>query len=245
MVESYHIGFNDAHGATVALLPGDPARVETIARELDNPRFVAQNREFTTWLGETHGTSVLVMSTGIGGPSAAIAAEELYAVGVRTFIRIGTCGGMAERVHAGDLVIAQAAIRAEGTSREYAPIEYPAAADFDVTNALVTAAKSLGLAHHVGVVHCKDSFYGQHEPSRMPVARELEAKWEAWLRLGTLASEMESAALFTVANALGARAGCVLSTVWNQERRRLGLDADEVHDTGDAIRCAVGAVRWL
>ena len=241
----YHIGFDDSHGAKYAILPGDPGRVEKIAAFLDNPRFYHRNREYTAWLGEIAGQPVLVMSTGMGGPSTAIAVEELYMTGVRTFIRVGTCGGMQTEVMGGDVVIASAAIRMEGTTREYVPIEFPAAADIEVTGALIRAAKNLGLPYHAGVVQCKDSFYGQHNPDRMPAGYELKQKWEAWIKAGCLASEMESATLFIVAQVLRARAGCVLSTVWNQERARQGLSNPECHDPERAIRVAVEAVRLL
>jgi len=145
----------------------------------------------------------------------------------------------------GDVVIATGAIRMEGTSREYVPIEFPALADLSVTNALVEGAKSLGLSWHSGVVHCKDSFYGQHSPDRMPVGYELTDKWRAWIKAGCLASEMESAALYIVAQVLGARAGCILNVVWNQERAAKGLHNPEVHDTGPATAAAVEAVRIL
>lgn len=241
----YHVGFDDSHGAKYAILPGDPGRVEKIAAFLDNPRFYHQNREYTTWLGEIERQPVLVMSTGMGGPSTAIAVEELYMKGVRTFIRVGTCGGMQTEVMGGDVVIASAAIRMEGTTREYVPIEFPAVADVGMTNALINAAKNLGFTYHAGVVHCKDSFYGQHNPDRMPAGYELKQKWEAWIKAGCLASEMESATLFIVAQVLRARAGCVLSTVWNQERARQGLSNPECHDPERAIRAAVEAVRLL
>ncbi|MGI5918265.1 MAG: uridine phosphorylase [Christensenellales bacterium] len=241
----YHVGFDDSHGAKYAILPGDPGRVEKIAAFLDNPRFYHQNREYTTWLGEIERQPVLVMSTGMGGPSTAIAVEELYMTGVRTFIRVGTCGGMQTEVMGGDVVIASAAIRMEGTTREYVPIEFPAVADVGMTNALINAAKNLGFTYHAGVVHCKDSFYGQHNPDRMPAGYELKQKWEAWIKAGCLASEMESATLFIVAQVLRARAGCVLSTVWNQERARQGLSNPECHDPERAIRAAVEAVRLL
>jgi uridine phosphorylase len=241
----YHIGFDDSHGAKYAILPGDPARVEKIAALLDKPRFYHQNREYTTWLGEIAGQPVLVMSTGMGGPSTAIAVEELHMTGVRTFIRVGTCGGMQTEVMGGDVVVANAAIRMEGTTREYVPIEYPAVADIGVTNALISAAKNLGYTHHAGVVQCKDSFYGQHNPNRMPAGYELMQKWEAWIKAGCLASEMESATLFIVAQVLRARAGCVLSTVWNQEREQQGLSNPECHDPVRAIKTALEAVRLL
>jgi len=241
----YHIGFDASHGAGYVILPGDPGRVEKIAEYLDNPRFHHQNREYTTWLGELEGQTVMVMSTGMGGPSTAIAVEELYQTGIHTFIRIGTCGGMADQVMGGNVVIATGAIRQEGTGLEYVPVEYPAVADLSVTNALVQAAKNLGTTWHAGVVQCKDSFYGQHSPDRMPVSYELRNKWQAWIKAGCLASEMESATLFIVAQVLRARAGCVLNVVWNQERAAKGLSNPQSHDTSLAIRAAVEAVRLL
>ena len=152
---------------------------------------------------------------------------------------------MAERVIGGDVVIATGAIRMEGTSKEYVPIEFPAVADLDVTNALVKAAKNVGAAWHAGIVQCKDSFYGQHDPDRMPAGYELMNKWDAWVKAGCLASEMESAALYIVCQILGVRAGCVLNVVWNQERANKGLDNPHVHDTTLAIKVAVEAVRLL
>jgi len=245
MEKLYHVDFDDSHGAAYAILPGDPGRVEKIASFLEKPRFHHQNREYTTWLGELAGKTVMVMSTGMGGPSTAIAVEELYQTGVRNFIRIGTCGGMALPVKGGDLVIATAAIRMEGTTKEYVPVEFPAVANLDVTNALVEAAKKLAAPCHAGIVQCKDSFYGQHDPSRMPAGYELMQKWDAWIKAGCLASEMESATLYIVSQILGARAGCVLNVVWNQERARKGLDDPQSHDTTLAIKTAVEAVRIL
>jgi uridine phosphorylase len=226
-------------------MPGDPGRVEKIASYLENPRFFCQNREYTTWLGELSGKTVMVISSGMGGPSTAIGIEELYNTGVRNFIRVGTCGGMALPVTGGDVVIATGAIRMEGTTREYVPIEFPAVANLDITNALVKAAKKLNLNWHAGIVQCKDSFYGQHSPERMPAGFELKDKWEAWLKAGTLASEMESAALYIVCQILGARAGCVLNVVWNQEREKAGMSNPHCHDTEAAIKTAVEAVRIL
>jgi len=241
----YHIGFDKSHGAKYVLMPGDPGRVESIAKYLDNPRFHAQNREYTTWLGELEGQTVMVMSSGMGGPSTAIAVEELKLTGVDTIIRIGTCGGMAEKVIGGDIVIATGAIRQEGTSKEYVPIEFPAIADLDVTNALIQGAKNTAVTWHAGVVQCKDSFYGQHSPDRMPAGEDLQRSWRAWLKAGCIASEMESASLFIVSQILGIRAGCVLNAVWNQERAAKGLDNPKSHDTTLAIKTAVEAVRLL
>jgi len=245
MEKQYHIGFDGSHGALYAILPGDPGRVEKIASHFDNPRFYCQNREYTSWLGEISGKTVMAISTGMGGPSAAIGVEELYATGVRNFIRVGTCGGVALPVTGGDIVIATGAIRQEGTTREYVPIEFPAVADLDITNALVKAAKNLNQKWHAGIVHCKDSFYGQHSPDRMPSGFELNNKWEAWKKAGCLASEMESAALCIVSQILGARAGCVLNVVWNQEREKAGMSNPHCHETEAAIKTAVEAVRIL
>lgn len=241
----YHIQVAPGEVGRYVLLTGDPGRCKQIAEHLDNPVFVATNREFTTYTGTLDGVRVSVISTGIGGPSASIAIEEMVQCGADTFIRIGTSGGMQPEILSGDLIIAQAAIRMEGTSKEYAPIEYPAVADYTITNALVEAAVEDGHRYHVGVVECKDAFYGQHNPERMPVSAELQFKWEAWKRMGCLASEMESAALFIAASSLHVRCGSIFIVMANQERERLGLDNPVVHDTEAAIRVAVQAIRRL
>ena len=242
----FHIQLAHGDAGEYCILPGDPGRCEKIAACFDDPEFVQSNREFTTWSGTLDGVKVSVCSTGIGGPSASIAMEELYEVGVRTFIRIGTCGGIRLDVKSDDVVIANGAIRMEGTSREYAPIEFPAVPDYQVLQSLVEAAEILKKPYKVGVVQCKDSFYGQHSPARMPVSYELLEKWEAWKRLGVLASEMESAAMFVTASSLpGARCGSCFHVIWNQERQAAGLDQAESHDTDAAIRVAVEALRLL
>ncbi len=241
----YHLHIKEGDVGRYVILPGDPKRVPLIAKYFDEAVLVADSREYVTYTGFLDGEKVSVTSTGIGGPSASIAMEELFKCGSDTFIRMGTCGGIALPVMGGDVVIATAAVRMEGTSREYAPIEFPAVASFDVVQALVEAAKQLGKRSHVGVVQCKDSFYGQHDPAVMPVSYELINKWEAWKRLGVLASEMESAALFVVAARLGARCGSAFSVVGNQEREILGMDNPKLHDTEDAIRVTVQALRNL
>lgn len=241
----YHLNLKPEDGARVAILPGDPGRVEKIAACLDGAHEIACNREFRTWAGTLEGERVLVTSTGIGGPSAAIAMEELTSIGVDTFLRVGTCGGMQLAVQGGDLVIPTGAIRMEGTSREYLPLEFPAVPHFSLVQALAEAAEKTGVQTHLGVVQSKDSFYGQHEPERMPVGERLSSDWRAWIKGGALASEMECAALFTVAACLGVRAGAVLTCVWNQERQAAGLSNPETHDSGLAIRVAVEAIRQL
>lgn len=239
----YHIAVRNGSVGRYVLLPGDPGRCEKIASHLDDAELTAENREFRTYTGTLEGEKVSVTSTGIGGPSAAIAVEELKKAGADTFIRVGTCGGMQEDVMSGDIVIATAAVRAEGTSREYAPVEYPAVSDFGLTVSLTEAASALGFHYHTGVVQCKDSFYGQHEPDLMPVAEMLENRWKAWIKMGCLASEMESAAVFTVAQYLRVRAATVLLVMANQEREKAGLPNPVVHSAEDAIKAAVEALR--
>ena len=225
--KQYHIQVGKGDVGRYVILPGDPKRCAKIAKYFDNPVLVADSREYVTYTGYLDGVKVSVTSTGIGGPSASIAM------------------GMQLDVKSGDVVIANGAIRMEGTSKEYAPIEFPAVADIRVTNALIQAAEELESPYHVGVVQCKDSFYGQHSPERMPVSYELLNKWEAWKRLGCLASEMESAALFVVASHLRVRAGSCFLVMANQEREKEGLENPVVHDTDMAIRVAVQAIRNL
>lgn len=241
----YHIGVAPGQIGRYVLLPGDPKRCEKIAKYFDNPKFVADNREYITYTGTLDGVPVSVTSTGIGGPSASIALEELCMCGADTFLRVGTAGGMDLNVESGDVVIASGAIRMEGTSKEYAPIEWPAVPDFEVTTALKNAAENLGFKHHVGVVECKDAFYGQHKPEDLPVNYELLNKWYSWLKLGCKASEMESAAIFTVGAYLRVRVGAVLFVMSNQEREKAGLSNVIEHDTDKAIRTAIEAIRIL
>ena len=242
----YHIDCAAGDVGKYCIVPGDPGRCESIAKRFDNAVFVASNREYTTYTGTLLNEKVSVVSTGIGGPSAAIAMEELYMLGVRTFIRVGTCGGIDLKVQGGDLVIATGAVRQEGTSREYAPIEFPAVADFETVSALVNAAKARNLTYHTGVVQSKDSFNGQHSPLRMPVAQDLTEKWEAWKRLHVLASEMEAAALFCTAASLGdVRCGAIFNVLWNQEREAAGLPNPQYHSNDRSIDTAVDAIKLL
>lgn len=243
--KQYHTGVGPEDIGKYVILPGDPKRCAKIAAHFENAKLMADSREYVTYTGTLDGERVSVTSTGIGGPSAAIAIDELSKCGADTFIRIGTCGGMQEQVQSGDIVIANGAIRMEGTSREFAPIEYPAVPDVDVMYALIRAAKKLDVRHHVGVVQSKDSFFGQHEPEIMPVSYELQNKWEAWLRMGALASEMESAALYIAGSFLRVRVGSCFLVVANQERAKKGLPNAIVHDTELAISVTVEALREL
>ena len=245
LAKQFHIACTQGDIGRYCILPGDPGRVPAIAALFDDAKQIAYNREFNVWTGTLLGEKVTACSTGIGGPSASIAMEELHKCGADTFIRTGTCGGIDLNVQSGDVVVATGAIRYEHTSREYAPIEFPAVADFQVTNALVEATKKLGFPLHTGIVQCKDSFYGQHDPAASPVYYELQQKWESWKRLGVLASEMESAALFVVAAALGCRCGSCFHVVWNQEREAAGLDQKMSEDTSSSVKVSVEALKLL
>ena len=241
----FHIRCNPGDVGKYVFLPGDPGRCESIAKHFNNPVHVGMNREYNIYTGTLLGEKVSVCSTGIGGPSAAIAMEELAAIGADTFIRVGTCGGIALDVLPGDVVVATGAIRFEHTSMEYAPIEFPAVSDFGIAAALKQAGEALGYRIHTGVVQCKDAFYGQHAPERSPVYYELLQKWESWKRLGVKASEMESAALFVVAAALGVRCGSCFHAVWNQEREKLGMAMPMTEDTSGAIKVGIEAMKLL
>ena len=244
--KQFHLKVSEKDVGKYVILCGDPGRVEKIAQYLDDAHEVAYNREFKIYTGSISGVKVSVASTGIGGPSAAICTEELISCGCHTFIRVGTSGGMGEKVSAGDLVIATAAIRDDGTSREYMPLSVPAAADFEVTNALCNAAQCCCdntpcNSFHTGIVQSKDSFYGETNPETMAVSEMLYEKWNAYIRLSCLCSEMECASIFSVAMTRGVRAGAVLLSIWNVTKP----DTGRVFDTTKAIKTAVCAIKTL
>lgn len=246
----FHIQTKAGEIGRYVILPGDPGRVPPIAEHLKGAVQVAQNREYNVYTGELDGVKVSVCSTGIGGPSAAIAVEELIKCGADTFIRVGTSGGINLDVIGGDLCIASAAVRGEGTTYEYLPEGYPAAADFEVTSALAEAAGKLcdgsfGNNYHVGVVHSKDSFYGQIEPETSAVPDRLLSRWEGYRRCGCLVSEMECAAVFAVGQVRGARCGAVLTALWNTYRSVNDMPDNITHDSSRAIQCTIDALRLL
>ena len=243
--KQYHIGVSKDDVGEYVILPGDPGRVPKIAAYFDDAKKVGESREYVTYTGYLNGVKVSCTSTGVGGPSASIAIEELVACGAKNFIRVGTCGGMQLDVKSGDIVVASGAIRAEGTSKEYAPIEFPAVPNVKIAAALTTACERINVPHHVGVVQCKDSFYGQHRPETLPNGEELIRKWKAWLALDCKASEMESAALFICGQYLRVRVGSCFLVVANQERALAGLDNPQVHDTDMAIKVAIEAIKIL
>nr|WP_231989325.1 nucleoside phosphorylase [Ndongobacter massiliensis] len=235
----------DSLGVRYAILPGDPERVLTIAKFLENARPVSVHREYTSYVGEIDGEPVLAISTGMGGPSTAICVEELYAIGVKTVIRLGTCGGMQEEIEAGDRVVVSGAIRQEGTTNQYVYPEFPAVADLDVVQALREASARESGNTWVGVVQSKDSLYGQHAPQRMPVAEDLEARYRAWIKAGCLGSEMEASTVFIVSQIRKMRAGCLLNVIWNKEREKAGFPAQVSSDMTASIRAVVEAIRIL
>lgn len=206
----YHVQLRAGDVGRYVLLPGDPGRCEPIAALFDDAAHVATNREYTTWTGTLDGEKVSVVSTGIGCPSAAIAVEELIKLGADTFIRVGTSGAIQPDTPSGQLAVVTAAIRDEGTSSHYLPIEFPAIADPGVVDAITEAARRLGVPHRLGVTQSKDSFYGEVEPGRMPMAGLLEDRWNAWVAGGAICSEMEASAIFIISAIHRVRAGGIM-----------------------------------
>jgi uridine phosphorylase len=227
--KQYHVDLAKGDIGRYVFLPGDPGRVELIASLFDESWKVAENREYITYTGYVDGIKVSVCSTGIGSPSTAIAVEELSRVGADTFIRIGTAGPIQDYIQPGEVVIGTAAIRDEGTSRQYMPMEFPAVADLNVSMALCQAAMNLGKKYHAGVIQSKDSFYGEVEPETMPLANTLKERWNCWVAGGALASEMEAAALYIVSSIRKLRAGCLLNMSGSMEETiKVGLEAIKI-----------------
>lgn len=247
MSDVYHIGLSkkDVSGIKYAVLPGDPDRCELIASLCDKHEHLGTNREYNSYIGYLGNEKILIISTGMGGPSTAICVEELHILGINNLIRVGTCGGMQLDVDPGDLIIATSAVRSEGTSKEYLPIECPAVADFELLSSIINEVKKENIPYHVGVVHSKDSFYGQHEPERMPVYNDLKTKWKAYIKAGVLASEMETAALYSVASVLKMKAVTILLVIWNQEQINHHIEKESVFDTSLEIKVALNTIRSL
>lgn len=245
----YHIQMKKGDVGRYVLLPGDPGRCEKIAAYFDNPKHVAQNREYNTYTGTLLGEKVSVMSTGIGCPSTAIAVEELVAIGADTFIRVGTSGGMQPEINTGDIAIVNSAIRDEGTTLHYLPVEFPAIADIDVVLALRQAAKSLEVPYHVGPSQSKDSFYGEIQPDRMPVDTRLKERWKAWVAGGAICSEMEAAVIFILSSIYRKRAGGVMLMAASvEEHPETEEEISEMmafFDVDRAIRVAIEGLKIL
>ncbi len=246
---AFHLHIKTGDIGRYVLLPGDPGRCEKIARYFDTPHFVAENREYVTWTGTLLGEKVSVVSTGIGCPSTAIAVEELIEAGGDTFIRVGSSGSMQPYVHAGDIAVVTGAIRDEGTTSHYLPMAFPAVANVDVVCALREAAKKLKLSHHLGIAQSKDSFYGEVERKRMPMADHLKERWDAWVAGGAICSEMESAALFVLSSIYRTRAGGAMLVVNESELAEIDDHDASKHmaefDADSVIRVGVEAIKIL
>jgi uridine phosphorylase len=239
----YHIQMKKGDVGRYVFLPGDPGRTDHIAKLFDNPKLMADNREYRTFTGTINGEKVSVTSTGIGGPSTAIAVEELISIGADTFIRVGTSGGMQPEQIPGEMAITMAAIRDEGTTMHYLPAEFPAVADMTVTLALKQAAINLNIPYRVGISQSKDSFYGQHEPERMPISDRLLQRWKAWKMGGAISSEMEASTLFILSSIYRTRAGGIMLVAANQESDDPNVGV--VEELDDLLAVSIEAVKIL
>ncbi|TXJ46854.1 nucleoside phosphorylase [Brachyspira pilosicoli] len=241
----HHLKLKKGDVGRYVIMPGDPKRCVKIAKRFDNAKLVADFREYVTYTGYINGVKVSTTSHGIGGPSTAIALEELINVGADTFIRVGTCGGMNMNVLPGDVVIVNGAIKVGGTMRNYIPDEFPCVPNIDVLDAMIDASKKVNIKTHRGVVHCKDAFYAQHAPESMAVDKELLYKWESYIKAGCLASEMESAALFAVGASKGVRTGASMLVLHNQERIKNGIDDPKDYTGEEAIDLVIESIKVL
>ncbi|MEA1062623.1 uridine phosphorylase [Erwinia sp. HR93] len=246
----FHLGLTqgDLQGATLAIVPGDPQRVEKIAALMDNPVLLASHREFTTWRAQIDGKSIIVCSTGIGGPSTSIAVEELAQLGIRTFLRVGTTGAIQPNISVGDVLVTTASVRLDGASLHFAPLEYPAVADFTCTTALVEAARAAGAVTHIGVTASSDTFYpGQERYDTFSgrVERRFKGSMAEWQAMGVMNYEMESATLLTMCASQGLRAGMIAGVIVNRTQQEIP-DAQLMKQTeGHAINIVVEAARRL
>jgi uridine phosphorylase len=246
----FHLGVDAAQlaGARLAIVPGDPGRVERIAAHLDDAAFLSSRREFTLWRGHLSGAPVVVCSTGIGGPSASVAVEELSQLGVDTFLRVGTTGAIQPHIGVGDLIVTTGAVRLDGASHHFAPAAFPAVADFTCTAALVDAARSLGVPCHIGVTASSDTFYpGQerYDTASGRVLRRFRGSMEEWRAMGVLNYEMESATLLTMCASSGLRAGCIAGVLVNRVQQETPSEALIQATESRAIDAVVAAARTL
>lgn len=250
MTDTFHLGLTGdmLQGATLAIVPGDPARVERIAQRTERPAFLASNREFTSWLGWFGDVPIVACSTGIGGPSVSIAVEELAQLGVRTFLRVGTTGAIQPEIEIGDVVVTTGAVRLDGASRHFAPLEFPAVADYECTVALVEAARAAGATTHVGVTASSDTFYpGQerYDTNSGRVAARFRGSLKEWQSMGVLNFEMESATLFTMCATEGLRAGCIAGVIVNRTSQETPDEAVAAEVESTVIGAVLDAARTL
>ncbi len=241
----YHIRCKPGDVGEAVLLPGDPGRCEAIASHFNQPRLIAQNREFTTYTGELDGRAVSVCSTGIGSPSTAIAIEELAAIGARTFVRVGTTGSIQKRVAFGDLVVATAAVRDEGTTPAYIPLGYPAVADHDLVRVMLEAARRHNQRVHAGIVRSHDSLYTDLQSQRMPRREDLTAELAIWARAGVLCNDMETSVIFTLCGLRGLRGAAVLMVVNEPDDERIDPQKVAGLDLTPMFQVVIDGIRQL
>jgi uridine phosphorylase len=225
------------------LMPGDPFRTALIAPYLEGAEEKAFSREYRTFTGTLGGVPVSTCSSGIGGPSAAIAIEELSELGAHSFLRVGTCGAAQPDMKLGELVIATGSVRSEGTPNGYVPVEYPAIASLDIVTACREAAGAAGATARLGIIRSVDALYSDLIPASMPRREELEHELEVWARAGVVANDMESATILVVSSVRKLRAGVILLVVDE-------LGAGEIHHLDPShmdrmLRVAVDAIRRL
>ncbi|MCZ4059613.1 uridine phosphorylase [Pantoea sp. LMR881] len=246
----FHLGLTkaDLQGATLAIVPGDPERVKKIAGLMDDAQHLASHREFTTWLAKLEGKPVVVCSTGIGGPSTSIAVEELAQLGIRTFLRVGTTGAIQPHINVGDVLVTTASVRLDGASLHFAPMEFPAVADFACTTALVAAAEACGASTHIGITASSDTFYpGQERYDTFSgrVVNRFQGSMKEWQQMGVLNYEMESATLLTMCASQGLRAGMVAGVIVNRTQKEIPDAATMKQTESDAVKIVVEAARRL
>ena len=243
MAKMMHIALEKGDVGRYVFLPGSPERTEKIAAYFEEPKEIAYHREYRTFVGKLDGVPVAVTSTGIGGPSAAIAVEELYQCGVDTMMRVGTCASVSPKVSRGDVVIPNGAIRMEGVSSHYLPMEFPCVPDFQMLKALEQAAINLGLPYDIGVTITKASFYTQTSPETKPVAQELMYKWDSYKRGGASSTSMECAPLFAIGSSLGIRTASVMASATTCGEPKPGEEEIDIEDR--AIQVAIEAMKLI
>ncbi|MBD1576809.1 MULTISPECIES: uridine phosphorylase [Vibrio] len=246
----FHLGINqsDLNGATLAIIPGDPGRVEKIAQLMDEPVFLASHREYTVFRAKLNGKPIVVCSTGIGGPSTSIAVEELAQLGVRTFLRVGTTGAIQSHLNVGDMIVTTASVRLDGASSHFAPIEFPAVADFDVATAMKQSAQEAGAVVHTGITASSDTFYpGQERYDTFSgrVLSRLQGSMDEWQKMGVLNFEMESATLFTMCASSGLRAGCVAAVIVNRSQEEIPDQEKLKAAENNSLQIVIGAAAKL
>ena len=241
----HHLKLKKGDVGKYVIMPGDPKRCVKIAKRFDDAKLIADYREYATYTGYINGVKVSATSHGIGGPSTAIALEELIKVGADTFIRVGTCGGMNIDVLPGDVVIVNGAIKGGGTMDNYIPKEFPCVPNIDVLEAMIEGSDKIKTRTHVGVVQCKDAFYAQHAPESMAVDKELLYKWDSYIKAGCLASEMESATLFAVGACKNVRTGAAMLVLHNQERIKNNINDPKDYTGEEAIDLIIESIKIL